>query len=1154
MSAKQKMALITNLSCLADDEYTELGIPRVEMTTVSELFDLDGEGITPAILARSWDPHIISMVTEQIIAYNATDVNAIVVPAPKIDFGGANQSVLSEDPLLASKVSSAFLSAVNTANKLAILPDFSLNGTEISNLDKTPDKRALEDFLIHPFVKAASEGNAEAIIGSISKNTDEYVDINRSLLRGKEKHFSSDTVMLCNCKTYDETLLALEENCILLKGVELALQNAYDQYLTLKSAVEKGHASMVNLEEAFEHKTAISDEMLDAAAEKVIDFAYRFGKITVPENPITEEETEPADTDTNMEMEMEAPEGELIPEPTPAVSYVAPEPIPEPEPIERFEPEKFQRLKTFAIEKSTVILKNNNDILPLKNNTKYAVIGDVAFATAKNSEKSFLEYFVNASAGTCIGAERGYDTHEDKSEDLIAPAVALAKKAGTVFVFLKLRDQKSVSYQNTVLPANQIALLDALAECKCNVIAVIGGDGNVNMTFDEYADALILAPIAGQCSADALSHVVFGMVSPGGKLTSTFYNSPDTFFKKQRFYKNNKRNKVGPFMGYRFYDTQNISIRYPFGYGLNYSSVQFSNFKISGKKIAFTVTNTGSFAIDETVEVYLGMTQSKIARPKKELKAFTSVHLRPRESKSITINDLDYSVYDAKSESYVSESGAYIIYLGESVSDTHLNVKVSINGKTIHRKAQALSDYLQSESNIISNEYTLEAKHKKMTNHKSVKNAGLFCLLAAAIVALMSISAGIPLIPITVASIFLFVSLILFIVSKSLKDRAAQLEAELTEKNKGLFQNAEYVSPDKLDELFAKEFDAEIIEIIPKADDDDDVYVENKDARINDAMSFAIASSDMKKCAAENGFALTTDNASSIIAAFASSKLLFIKSSVDERLNTFVEYTSNYYNASLFVETVTDAHLPQDRLLRISAEDGTYTPSAVLNALISASENREKMHIVYLKGITTEKLSEYLTPYIRYFSNPNANAEISAKGSDEIYTIPSNVWFICDLEIGKSVESIPSYVLEYAIVLPVKFGEAEPTEEKSIFVPITPADFDHLTEKCRSRLALTEDVWKKIDMVEAFTSKLSSYKIGNKFWLQIETYISALLSSDTEIAVAVDSTLASVILPALASTLVGKGTDSDKTLIDEVERIFGEDNIPLCHDVIVSEG
>ena len=1143
MSAKQKIALITNIGCLADDEYNDLGIPRLEMTTINELFDSDGEGLTPALLARSWDPHLISMVTEQVIAHsNCKDINAISVPSPKIDFGGANPSVLSEDPLLASKVSAAFLSAVNNAKKAAILPDFYLNNTEIASLDTTPDKKALEDFLIHPFVTAASNGGADAVICSISKNSGEYTDINRSLMRGKEKHFSPDTVMLCLCRTYDETLLALEENCIMIRGVDVAIQNAYDQYLTLKSAVEKGSASMINLEEAFEHKTAISDEMLDAAAEKVIDFAYRFGKIRIPEEPAVSDE-ENAVPDENTEQPIEAPTPVVQPKYT----------FNESEPIQPFEPERFQRLKTFAIEKSTVILKNKDNILPLKPNTKYAIIGDAAFTKSKNSDQMFLDHFIASTQSNCIGCERGYDLHEDKSENLIAPAVALARKAGTVFVFLKLRDQRSISYHNTVLPANQIALLEAISSCKCNIIAVVAGDTNLNLTFDEYTDGLLLAPIAGRCSADALSHIVFGRVSPGGKITTTFYTSPETFFKKQRFYKNNKRNKVGPFMGYRFYDTQNIGICYPFGFGLHYSTVEFSNFKISGKRITFTASNTGSFAIDDTVEIYLGMTQSKLARPKKELKAFSSLHLNPRESKTITINDFDYSVYDEKNDAYVSESGSYVIYLGESVSDIYLSVKVSINGKTIFRKAQVLSDYLQSESNIISNEFTLEAKHKKMTNHKSIKNAGLFCLLAAAIVALMSISAGIPLIPITVASIFLFVSLILFIVSKSVKDHAAQIEAELMEKNKDLFLNADSVSSDKLDELFAKEFDAEIIEIIPKSDDDDEVYVETRDAHVNEAMSFTLAASDLKKSAAENGIGFTLDTSSSIIAAFAASKLLFIKSSAEERLNSFVECVTNYFGANLYIENVTEAHRPQDRLLRITAEDGNSAPSSVLNALLSATENREKMHIIYLKGIGTDKISDYITPYIRYFSNPGANAEISAKGSDEIYAIPSNVWFVCDLEVGKQVEEIPSYVLEYAIVLPVKYSETEACEEKSVIVPITPADFDHLSEKCRSKLALTEDIWKKIDTIESFASKYSSYKIGNKFWLQIETYISILTSVNTEMAVAVDNTLASVILPVLASTLVGKTDGSEKTIIDEAERVFGEDNIPLCHDVIVSE-
>jgi hypothetical protein len=203
--------------------------------------------------------------------------------------------------------------------------------------------------------------------------------------------------------------------------------------------------------------------------------------------------------------------------------------------------------------------------------------------------------------------------------------------------------------------------------------------------------------------------------------------------------------------------------------------------------------------------------------------------------------------------------------------------------------------------------------------------------------------------------------------------------------------------------------------------------------------------------------------------------------------------------------------------------------------------------------LQTEKISEYLIPYVKYFSNPHSNAEISAKGSDHIYTIPNNVWFIAELEKGTLVENIPAYMLEYATVLPIKHVLCEVAEVKSEFVPITLTDFEYLSERCRSKFMLSEDVWKKIDSIEAFAYKYASYKIGNKLWLKIETFLSTLLSMETEQAFAVDSMLACVILPTLSASLMGKLNDTDKTLIDEIERVFGEDNVQLSHEMLVAK-
>ena len=322
---------------------------------------------------------------------------------------------------------------------------------------------------------------------------------------------------------------------------------------------------------------------------------------------------------------------------------------------------------------------------------------------------------------------------------------------------------------------------------------------------------------------------------------------------------------------------------------------------------------------------------------------------------------------------------------------------------------------------------------------------------------------------------------------------------------------------------------------------------------LNEGMSFALAASDFKKSAEEYGVAVDSVCAANIIASFVSSKLIIAKTAERESFDAFVASVANYFGANLFTETITEAHNPDEKLLRVADGNGGWMPTAVLNALISAEEKPQVMHLIHLKNLPASAISDFLLPYIKYLSNPLSGAKISAKNSAEAYTIPSNVWFITELEKGSLVENIPAYILEYATLLALKFAVCQPAEAKSEFVPITLTDFEFLSERCRAQFMLKEDVWKKIDAIESFACKYASYKIGNKLWLRIENYVAALLSIGTELSIAIDSALAAVILPTLSSVLVGKLEGAEKTLIDETERVFGEDNVQISHDMLVSK-
>lgn len=1212
MSAKQKISLIADIHNLANEEYVGLGVPRVKFVTLEELFAKSGDGLTPYNLARTWDLDFITKVTKAIIERTVEDANIIIVPSPKINLGGEAQLALAEDPLLASQIAVAFLSAVHQCKKIGVIPDFCLTSKEVVNMDLHLDQKVLHDFICQPFSSVAKKGKAKAIIGSISKQNGAYEEINRTLLRAKEKYFSVDTDMLCICKTYDETISALEENCIIFTGVEIAIQNAHEQYLSILSSIEKGRASMLNLEEALDNKTAISDQTLDMAVEKVLDFAFHMQQLYGEMNPtyFVNEKTDNADV-SNEDKE------EIVSEIT-TNKEIAVQAINETDTIEDAtgsftRTKEEEQLITLAIAKSSVLLKNESNILPLKEiqnfaildnldfytkkdenksltdyfNEKgkqnfgipddldfytkkgenksptehltdkgkqgFAILGDVAFNTKKGEHKSFADYFTEYARGNCIGMERGYKLFEDRNDALLASAVALAEKATTVFVFLQPRKNSNSSYPCTSLPANQTALIYALSKCNCKVIAILSTDINVDVTFSKVLDGLLLAPIEGRLSAKAIVDVLCGRVEVGGKLTASFYASPSRFYKKQRFYKDTDRNKVGIFIGYRFYDTQGIGIQYPFGFGLRYANVEMSNVMWTPAGLSINIINKSDYAVDETIEVYVGMSNSNLLRPKKELKAFQTVHLEANKNKQIYIKDIDYKTYDAKTKKIVTEQGDYTVYVGTSVNKIQATLPVSVNGEILFGETPKISDYLQAKSNIISNQFILEAKHTKMVNYKTLRSVGFICLVVAILVGLMSIAVQNPFIPLIIGAVFLLVAVTLFGSAHNLKVRVKLQETELIEKNKKLFEHAETAVSEEMEKLFLQEFKFDASEPATIDESGEEVYVDTSTAMLNENMSFSLAASDLKTSAGEFGVAIDSNCASNLIASFVSSKLIIAKTADADTFDTFVDAVANYFGANVFTETITDAHKPSNKLLYVTDEDGTSSSTAVLQALLSANENSQVMHIVYLKNLQVARMSEYLIPYVKYFSNPHSNAEVSVKGSDEIYTIPDNVWFITDLEKGALVENVPAYLLEYATVLPVKHVVGEVVEEKSKIVPITLTDIEFLMERCKAKFSLSEDIWKKIDAIETFVFKHTSYKIGNKLWLRIENYLATLLSMETEVPVAIDCTLASVILPTLSASLAGKINKNDKNIIDEIERVFGEDNVQISHEMLVSK-
>ena len=246
------------------------------------------------------------------------------------------------------------------------------------------------------------------------------------------------------------------------------------------------------------------------------------------------------------------------------------------------------------------------------------------------------------------------------------------------------------------LPPGQDELINKIAAANKKTIVVMTSGGNVDMnSWIDHVPALIEAWYPGEQGGNALAEILFGDVNPSGKLPVTFerYAKDNPTF--NNYYPAGDTKKVvyneGIFVGYRGYEHARIAPRFPFGYGLSYTSFSYSGLTIQPEKnglykVTFTVKNTGKVAGAEVAEVYVGEASPKLPRPEKELKGFSKVDLRPGESKTVSVllNSRSFAYYDAAAKKWTINPGTFNILVGRSSQQIDLRETLKINSPIVY--------------------------------------------------------------------------------------------------------------------------------------------------------------------------------------------------------------------------------------------------------------------------------------------------------------------------------------------------------------------------------------------------------------------------------------------------------------------------------------
>ena len=361
-----------------------------------------------------------------------------------------------------------------------------------------------------------------------------------------------------------------------------------------------------------------------------------------------------------------------------------------------FDADAHHALARRAAAESIVLLKNENDLLPLAEGAKVAVIGDFAQtpryqgagSSAVNSIKvdTFLDCLKESGLAS-VGFAPGFDRQGKPDAAKQAEAVALAQKAEVVLLCLgldEIKESEGLDRGDMRLADNQIELLKAVQQANPNTVVVLSAGASLETPWLKHCRTLVYGALGGQAGASAMLDVLTGKVNPSGKLAETWVNAYADTPAKDNFAGPGRmvQYREGLYVGYRYYQTAGVPVAFPFGYGLSYTSFAYSNLQAASNGVTLTVTNTGKRAGAEIVQLYVAKPGAEVLRPAQELKGFAKVQLQPGESKTVTIplDDKAFRYWNTKTDSWEVEGGSYELRVGASSADIRLTAVVEVAG------------------------------------------------------------------------------------------------------------------------------------------------------------------------------------------------------------------------------------------------------------------------------------------------------------------------------------------------------------------------------------------------------------------------------------------------------------------------------------------
>ena len=588
---------------------------------------------TATTIANSWNEALGEEIGRA-LGEEAVEQQVAVVLGPGLNMKrnplcGRNFEYFSEDPYLAGKLAAAYVRGIQTQGVSASPKHFAANNQELRRMatDSIVDERTLREIYLTGFEIAVKEGKPGCIMTSYNKVNGTYANENEHLLVDVlRKDWGYDKAVVTDWGGSNDHALGVKY------GSTLEMPAAgLDSVRELMDAVKSGKVSEADVD-------ARVDELLTLALDA---------------QPALQN-AKPADMAAH------------------------------------------HALARKAAAESIVLLKNEADILPLAEGTKVALIGDFAFtpryqgagsSVVNAAQVECLAEEIKSTGLDCIGTAKGYERNGMHNAELAAEAVALSAKADVALLCLGLTEQdesEGLDRPHMMLADNQVALLNAVREKAQKVVVLFHAGSAVEMPWLDKCDALLHGALGGQAGASAMLDALTGKVNPSGKLAETWpIHYEDT---PSRFHFGgdgvNVEYREGLFIGYRYYQKAGKKVRFPFGYGLSYTSFAYENLAADASGATLTIRNTGKHAGAEVVQLYVRKPDSKLPMPVQELKGFAKVCLQPGERREVRIalDDKAFRCWNIKTNRWEIEGGAYEIRVGASSEDIRLTAAVTVAG------------------------------------------------------------------------------------------------------------------------------------------------------------------------------------------------------------------------------------------------------------------------------------------------------------------------------------------------------------------------------------------------------------------------------------------------------------------------------------------